>query len=609
MALTIIERNVQLDVYDHDLTPSKIKAIALDSKTRYVGAEIHNGGQTYDVGQNTGVTLTIIRPDKTGVQITGSTFQYTVGEGESVYGAYAELTQTALAISGTLLAQFMLTSGEQILRTEIFTINNGVALDATVSEWAGEYQGYNLDELVQDVNTAVATVEAMEQDVSELKSGLNGINAKSYVINMFDYFWAGGYKTLSSSITNDNDAINKYLVVSGNEGDDILTIDESSPLAISALYTGAISGILEYSDGEVDLVSLYNDNGSLSIYPPLKADISLAKIYSTAVSIHLTAQGYKYYTDSFYNSNKKYSTKTKAISQYNPYQDPQPDNPLTKIGSYWWGKGYENVVGTGKRAIEHCTKNFLNMNFTTGATENSPKGFEWEVQLDRKSGYFEMYLGGRDGNNSSAELATGLEFNIEFYLDGVLSESIVKKTKKCEPIRFDFENAQTGKVKLYVTSGASTYSACMTQATWWVTNEQHGNIFEPYKVPCLLMDSWGVYCNNAVESRLSDLLTVNGMTGFVVNNSLGGMTSNWGVANFFEKAWSEHPSYMITDFQINDVNAGVTEEQYISNMETLIDASVNNKIIPIVVLNALATTNGDYSSYVFPLITALTKVS
>lgn len=151
MALTIIERNVQLDVYDHDLTPSTIKAIALDSKTRYVGAEIHNGGQIYDVGQNTGVTLTVIRPDKTGVQITGETFQYTVGEGETVYGAYAELTQTALAVSGTLQAQFMLTSGDQILRTEIFTINNGVALDNT-NEWAGEYQGYNLDELVATVN-------------------------------------------------------------------------------------------------------------------------------------------------------------------------------------------------------------------------------------------------------------------------------------------------------------------------------------------------------------------------------------------------------------------------------------------------------------------------
>ena len=151
MALTIIERNVQLDLYDHDITPSKIKTIALDSKTRYVGAEIHNGGQTYDIGQSTTVTLTIIRPDKTGVQLTGATFSYLVGEGETVYGAYAELTQTALAVSGTLKAQFMLTSGDQILRTEIFTINNGVALDNT-NEWAEQYQGYNLDEFAAIIN-------------------------------------------------------------------------------------------------------------------------------------------------------------------------------------------------------------------------------------------------------------------------------------------------------------------------------------------------------------------------------------------------------------------------------------------------------------------------
>ena len=151
MALTIIERNVQLDLYDHDLTPSTIKAIALDSNTRYVGAEIHNGGQTYDIGQSATVVLTVIRPDNTGVQIVGETFQYTVGE-ETVYGAYAELTQTALAVSGTLQAQFMLTSGDQILRTEIFAINNGVALDAETSEWAGEYQGYNLDEFAAVIN-------------------------------------------------------------------------------------------------------------------------------------------------------------------------------------------------------------------------------------------------------------------------------------------------------------------------------------------------------------------------------------------------------------------------------------------------------------------------
>lgn len=179
MSLSDISTTISLDLYDHDITPSKIKAIALDSKTRYVNAQLTKGGQQYDIGQSTTVTLTIIRPDKTGVQVTGTTYSYLVyinGTETTMYGARAELTQTALAVSGTLQAQFMFTSGEQILRSEIFTINNGVALDSTVSEWAGEYQGYNLDELVQNVNTAVGKVDAMEQYVSELKSGLSNLH-------------------------------------------------------------------------------------------------------------------------------------------------------------------------------------------------------------------------------------------------------------------------------------------------------------------------------------------------------------------------------------------------------------------------------------------------
>ena len=72
----------------------------------------------------------------------------------------------------------MFTSGEQVLHTEIFTINCGEALDASTDTWTGEYQGYNLDELVQNVNSAVATVEGIEQDVSELKEGLRSLSAR-----------------------------------------------------------------------------------------------------------------------------------------------------------------------------------------------------------------------------------------------------------------------------------------------------------------------------------------------------------------------------------------------------------------------------------------------
>ena len=176
MALTNIETNIILDLYDYDTTPTKIKAIQLDSNTRYVSAVIRNRSGIYDVGQTTGVTLTIIRPDKVGVQITGEPVAHTETTPDqqviTTYGVYAELSLVALAVKGNLKAQFMLKSGDQVLRTEIFTISCGEALDASTDTWAGEYQGYNLDELVQNVNSAVATVEGMEQDVSELKSGL-----------------------------------------------------------------------------------------------------------------------------------------------------------------------------------------------------------------------------------------------------------------------------------------------------------------------------------------------------------------------------------------------------------------------------------------------------
>lgn len=213
MALTNIETTIILDLYDHDTTPTKIKAIALDSKTRYVLASLRNNGNVYDAGQDTSVTLTIIRPDNVGVQITGETRQIVdlAPEGEvTVYGVYAELTQTALAVKGTLRAQFMLTSGDQVLRTEIFAISCGEALDASTDTWAGEYQGYNLDELVQNVNESVAKVDVMEQDVSDLKSGLGDL--KEDLNTVFDL----RYKTPDAIADNYGIKANGYAVYNTN---------------------------------------------------------------------------------------------------------------------------------------------------------------------------------------------------------------------------------------------------------------------------------------------------------------------------------------------------------------------------------------------------------
>ncbi len=170
MALQNIEANITLDLYNHDTTPATVKAIQLDSQTRYVAAMLQSMGAEYDIDSGATVQLIVIRPDKVGVQITGTTFTYG-DEGAQFLGPYVELTQAALAVSGKMRGQFKITSGTQILRTEIFAISNGEALDASTDEWADEYDGYNLEEMA-------TSIETLETDVSQLKEDFTALLAR-----------------------------------------------------------------------------------------------------------------------------------------------------------------------------------------------------------------------------------------------------------------------------------------------------------------------------------------------------------------------------------------------------------------------------------------------
>lgn len=197
-----IDTILTLDVYDYDLSPSTMKAIALDSNTRSVTAYITKNGQPYDVGQSD-VTLTVIRPDGVGAQVTGEAYEYETSVEDTTvtrHGAYAELSPASLAKKGKLRAQFMFTSGDQILRTEIFTISCGEALDASTSEWAGEYQGWNLDEFAAIVNgvenmtvssqtlpqgaSATVTKTEDEDGIINLDFGLPLANGEVQVVNV-----------------------------------------------------------------------------------------------------------------------------------------------------------------------------------------------------------------------------------------------------------------------------------------------------------------------------------------------------------------------------------------------------------------------------------------
>lgn len=181
MALTNIVKTLVLDVYDHDQTQATIKAIALDSKTRFVKATLTYEGADYPVSETATVTLTVLRPDKVGAQVVGSVVDVDNADRTgTIKGVYAELTQTALAVKGKCLCQFRITDGEQILRTEIFGINNGQALDADIEEWAGDLDGHNLDEMAESIETLESAVGTLQTDVATVKEGLLSLEQEGY---------------------------------------------------------------------------------------------------------------------------------------------------------------------------------------------------------------------------------------------------------------------------------------------------------------------------------------------------------------------------------------------------------------------------------------------
>lgn len=175
MAFEQIESYIELDLYDYASTPAMINAIALDNDTRSVVALICERGRPYNIGQNANVVLTIMRPDKTGAQLAGQTRIITgtpsIDPNTTLYGVYADLTQSALSIKGSVKGQFKITSGNQVLRTEIFTISIGQALDADITDWT-DYQGYNLDELIQSITDMSSDMSEIQGDVSTLKEDL-----------------------------------------------------------------------------------------------------------------------------------------------------------------------------------------------------------------------------------------------------------------------------------------------------------------------------------------------------------------------------------------------------------------------------------------------------
>ena len=437
MALTILETNVVLDLYDHDGTRPQIKSIALDDNTRYVFARLTYKGQTYDIGSDATVKLIIIRPDKVGAQVIGETKAYEdYNEDETVsnvYGAYAELDQPAIAVAGMLLGQFIITSGDQVLRSQIFSDNNGEALDA--DEWAGQYDGYNLDELVEKVDNAVDKVDGMEADVSELKSGL---------IELQD----GGYVADAQKI---QEKIDKYL----DEHPEATTTVQDGSITKATLSDDLVE---QFISGDYNITRFNNAKDQETFvywrfipkdYAPMVAysddvDYAVKLANEEGATCAVNASRFRPTTKDFYgyfqvgenvlNTNEFEDSSISTDSRHilcckNGVLSAQPIRTSTQEliaeGYDWALTGFETIIIDGESTERATPDNILSTDF-------SPRSF---IAQNYDGSYIIGCCDGRSGRSNGFRLSdiyrflnsTGYNIRFAYSLDGGGSVTLVEK--------------------------------------------------------------------------------------------------------------------------------------------------------------------------------------
>lgn len=437
------------------------------------------------------------------------------------------------------------------------------------------------------------------------------------------YNWVSMYEVSAFSSNNPTyadgttDGNNGYFAISGTSGDDYVTIITGGNADISALTSTEkarwLGGVLIDDDGNATPCNFfYKTDTQFYVYPALTKSIISGQLAGIQTGMHLSKRGFKGYAQALWNINPKHCEKSKYLRKYRV-----GDN----IPFYVYGGKVGASVDTRNLPTQYQNKYaastyVLNMDWGSAQFHNTETGIEWSVNISGYSGYFEAYVGdsGKGVTTSTVDTAgsaysfdygTGAEVHCELYVDGVLKDSYIKKSKKLERVCLDYSDGENATVKIYSSKWQETgHGFSVGAMTWWV-NERWDNSEEnpyAYKAITQLFDSWGVFQTHAVQTELESLHSSAIGTPVPINNkSLSGMTSQWGRLWFYDYVQQENATVMMTDFGINDYNSSITSLQdetapdgstwpvsftmtsYAESIGKLIKMATKNNITPIVI--------------------------
>lgn len=479
------------------------------------------------------------------------------------------------------LPGFAQTSGDTDI--EAMIANSETSTTAQFSHDAGSY--FILDGVLYqaDDNIAVNDIIAvgtnchtvvLANELSDVNNKINNVNnsinrkidnsLKAYIIEtQARNFWIRSIiPTAFQDHTKYDDGValgNPYFKISGSRGNSYVTVINGGNAETSDIssYTNKWAAVISYDGINFETcLAWYIDTTTIGVYPPLKDDIASGELGSQWYdSMHLTRRGYIGYVQAIFKANPKHCEKKSYIEKW----VAGDTIPFSQFGGAMYAStdqnfNYENA------GFLYANKflQYKKRNTATSATSGN-RGIRWEVNLSKKTGYAEIMIGGIGGNDMY--IPSGNEIYIDFYGDGVLKQQYVKNNNILECIYIDYENIENAKIEIYLknqaANGINGSGFRLSSIYFWENERENADsLFPAGVVAGQMFDSWGVYHDNATAVEFQRLISAKtGVTVPYTNHSLGGSTSAWGKAWFYENLQQYNPKIGLVDFGINDANS------------------------------------------------------
>lgn len=304
--------------------------------------------------------------------------------------------------------------GGEISPEEIKNAVNEYLEKNPVKPGATTEQAQQIEQNKTDIASLKTETGSLKEDILDIKEKFTSTNKgiKPLFLELSaDYNWVSNNEVPIFSTSNERfadgtaDGNNAYFKINGNKGDNFVTVIEGGNALISDITITGWWGAIISNDGVhySPCNARYKDGNTIEIYPPLSENITDGELGNIKTGIHLSKRGYSGYAQKAFSLNPKWCEKGKPIAKF-------------RVGDTEKFIKFGGLALLAPNSIENMSNEFLcryattfsSLDFYNSWTDHeTPTGIEWETELGGKSGYLELFVGGR--NASYIEYPDGYE--------------------------------------------------------------------------------------------------------------------------------------------------------------------------------------------------------